>query len=227
MKVNLLIWVTSHCNLKCHLCMVKYSQSLMPDYEMGLEEVIHIINSSKERGFHYDMITLTGGEPTQWTYLKEGVRLFYRSGITDHISLISNGSHPQAIFEISEMLSSYAISATQASEYHLQLFRNSGHRIIYNNETHKELPIKPILDTLPARCCNWLDQLGREVNQVFYVREKVYYCCMVLVESKHEEITEDLCCSFEDDFIQYYKDKRYDKRICQYCLCNEKVWDSL
>ena len=223
MNTTLLLWVTSKCNLKCPLCAVKYIQKLHPDYEMSIEEVKEIIKSSKERNIHYGMIHYGGGEPTVWSHLKEATDLFYESGITDHITLISNGNKPEKIFEISHMLPCYAISSTQANQEQLEKFVKTGHKILYNNTQHVNLHTQPQSNTLPAQCCNAYDYLNRETNQVHYVNGKIYYCCYALVISEIVGLTNDLYCDFKDDFISHFKDKKYDKNICEYCLCNGKV----
>jgi uncharacterized radical SAM superfamily Fe-S cluster-containing enzyme len=226
MQTTLLLWVTSKCNLKCPLCSVKYIQKLLPDYEMSIEEVKEIIRSSKERNIHYGMIHYGGGEPTVWKHLKEATQLFYESGITDHITLISNGTNPDKIFDISHMLPCYAISSTQCSKDQLNTFKNSGHKILYNNTEHVNLITKPQSNTLPALCCNACDYLSKETNQVHYINGKIYYCCYALVISEIVGLTLDLFCDFKDDFISKFADKIYDKNICQYCLCNSKVdWE--
>lgn len=227
MNLNMLLWVTSKCNLRCKLCMADYSMQCMKDYEMSLEEVHYFIDSTIRRNIHYDFITLTGGEVSTWPNLKEAVTLIYNAKIANNIGLITNGTAPEKIFEIAHLLSVYAVSATQAPKDHLTLFENSGHNIVYNWVSHKPVPITPMDKALPAICCNRLDWLNNPTNQLHYAQGKVYYCCYVIDISNIVPITQDLVCSFEDDFISYFIDKVYDKEICRYCLCNEKVWNQL
>ena len=225
MDISLLLWTTSKCNLKCPLCCVKSMQNEMPDYEMSIEEVKHIIQSSKDRNIHYGMIHYGGGEPTIWTHLKEATELFYNSGITKHMTLISNGTNPEAIFEINHMLSCYAISATQINPKQLAIFQQSGHKISYNFGAHRPLLTKPLDGVLPASCCNLQDYLGNPVNQVMYVNGKVWYCCSAPFLCEMAGRTEDLYCDFDDDFVAKFMNKKYDKEVCRYCFCNNKVWD--
>lgn len=223
-KISLLLWTTSKCNLKCPLCCVKFIQKSIPDYEMSIEEVKHIIQSSKDRNIKYEMIHFAGGEPTIWSNLKEATELFYNSGITKNITLISNGTNPEKIFEIKHMLPCYAISATQINEKQLKLFQNSGHKVVYNFSAHKPLVTKPFDGVLPALCCNLRDYMGTPVNQIMYIDGKVYYCCSAPFLCEMTGLTSDLYCDFEDNFINKFMYKTYDKEICRYCFCNDKVW---
>jgi len=203
---------------------VKYTQNKLPNYEMSIEEVNYIIQSSGDRGIVYGMILFGGGEPTVWAHLKEATELFYNSEITKNITLVSNGTNPEKIFEINHMLSCYAISATQISTKQLEIFEKSGHNIIYNFGQHRPLLNKPLDNVLPATCCNERNYLGDKGDQIIYVNGKIYYCCWAPFLDEKVKLTEDLYCNFEDDFITKFTNKKYDKEICRYCYCNDKVW---
>jgi organic radical activating enzyme len=222
--LSMLIWVTSGCNLKCPLCIVRHAQKVLDGYEMGIAEVKFFIQSCKDRKIHFDTIIFTGGEPTVWKHLFPATVWFYLSGITDKIALISNGCLPQKIFDISPMLSHYAISATQATAENIELFKRSGDTIVFNNEGHRTPQTEPVENSLPAVCGNSMDLLGKPTNQIHYMAGKVYYCCNALIQSEHTGLTDDLVCDFTEDFIQKFSNKLYDKAICSYCLCNDKVW---
>jgi hypothetical protein len=223
----MLLWVTSKCNLQCPLCVVKYIQKLLPNYEMSMEEVNYFIKSSQKRDIHYFSVTLSGGEPTQWSHFEEAITLIYESGITDRIELVSNGTQPDKIFKISHMLFAYAISTTQCSDKNIEKFKLSGDNVIFNSMKHQPLPISPTPNSLPAECCSGVDLLGTESNQLNYINGKVYYCCNALLQSELVGLSDDLVCDFEDDFINKFSDKKYDKDICKYCLCNSRVWKAI
>ena len=225
--ICLLLWVTSDCNLSCPLCVVKYSQEMTEGYEMSIAEVKEIIRSSNERGIYYSMIWYSGGEPTVWMHLKEATELFYDSGICRDITLVSNGTNPDRIFEISKMMPYYAISSTQTTPEKLDRFKNSGDVIFYNDGEHKQLPNEPVEDSLPASCCNTRSFVGRQINQVNYIDGKIYYCCNALSLSKKTGLTEDLFCNFEEDFVSKFSNKKYDKDICMYCLCNGNILNNI
>lgn len=225
MSTSLSLWSTSRCNLKCPFCCAKYLQNQIPNYEMSMEEVNYIIQSSKDRNIVYEMILFGGGEPTVWTHLKEATEAFYNSGVTKNITLISNGTNPEKIFEINHMLCCYAISATQCSVKQLAVFKKSGHKILYNNSPHRQLFYEPLDGVLPAICCTRKNYLGNKTNHTTYVNGKIYYCCWAPhLDEMIGGLTEDLYCNFEDDFITKFANKKYDKEICRYCYCNDKVW---
>jgi hypothetical protein len=190
---------------------------------MSIDEVKHIIQSSKDRGIHYGMIHYGGGEPTLWPHLKEATELFYNSGICNSITLISNGQNPDKIFEIQHMLDTYAISATQTTDEVCNLFRIKGKNVRFNTDKHRSLPQIPFEGVLPATCCNTFDYLGNRTNQLHYVNGKVYYCCWCLSLKYLTPMTDDLVCDFDDNFVLHFENKKYDKEICRYCICNGKV----
>jgi len=192
---------------------------------MSMEEVNNFIASSSARGIHYSCITYAGGEPAMWTHLKEATKLLYESGVTNKIELVSNGTYPDRILEIEPMLSAYAISTTQCPPENLSKF--TGCRVVFNSMPHRPLPLVPIENTLPAFCCSDADLSGEKSNQLNYINGKVYYCCNALLQSERTGITDDLVCDFEEDFIEKYRDKKYDKEICKYCLCNSRVWEKI
>lgn len=216
--MRMLLWVTSKCNLSCPLCVVKHNQEILPDYEMSLGELYYFINESLSRGIYYDLIELTGGEPTQWFSFKTGIEMIYNGGICNGISLVSNGTSPEKIFEVEDMLEYYHISITQTPKDQLKKFERR-EKAIYTSSKHKILPVEPVEGTLPADCCS--------SNQVEYINGKVYYCCNALLQSKVHGLTDDLVCSFEDDFMAKFSNKKYDKQICTTYLCNEKVWNKI
>lgn len=227
MQLNLLIWVTSNCNLACPLCMVKHTMACYPGYEMSMDEVNEIISSSKKRGIHYDTITLTGGEATEWPNLKQALKALYISKIADNITLITNGTNIEKIIEVKPFLNYYAVSYTQCGMKRKAEFDTLGHTIIYNGSDHVELPTEPIEGTTPAECCNANSFVGIKQNQVHYIAGKVYYCCYVKLFENVIPITPDMVCDFKDDFISHFSGKNYKKEICKYCICNQKVWKQI
>jgi len=224
MNVRMVIWVTSVCNLRCKWCNQQYVMDTYSNYHMSQGEVDHFVQSCKDRGIRFAVIELTGGEPSLWANLEYGVRKFQE--IADQVILITNGNDTQRILDLG--LSHFVVSASQANEKQLEIYRASDRHIIYNQHQHKLSPTTPVPDSLPADCCADEDPFTKEPqNSIEYILGKVYYCCGAVACSEYAGMTEDLVCNFEDDFIIKFSDKKYDKAICQYCLCNNKVWHSI
>lgn len=214
------IWVTSQCNLACKWCSQKYTMRQNSGYEMTLEEVEFIVNSCKTRGIHFDTIEITGGEASLWLNLEYGVRKF--SEICDTVTLVTNGNNPERIKALG--LKTWIVSASQATSVQLKAYE--GTPALYNTHSHKKLPEVPFENVLPADCCVSVSPVGKPQNAIEYIKGKVYYCCDAFAHSEYTG-TEGIVCSFNDDFISYFRDKRFDKEICRYCLCNHKIWNRI
>jgi len=226
------LWVLSKCNLSCPFCNAKYGRERNKDYEMGLDELQMFIKSSQDRNLHYSSISITGGEVTLWKYLEEGVKMLFDSKITNKITLSTNGNNPERVIDISNMLDHWVVSKTQATADQIAKYDNFKSKIVFNTTKHRKFPIKPIVNKLPANCCCKQDLippiplLGDEYNGVLYLRGKVYYCILAFTLSQYVNLEKiGAVCNFEDDFISFFKDKKYDKEICSYCLCNRRIWD--
>ena len=213
--------------MDCPLCMVKHTMSCYPGYEMTMEELRGITSSSKKRGIHYDTITLTGGEPTSWPNLKQALKELYISKIADNLTLITNGTNIEKIIEVKPFLNYYAVSYTQCGMKRKAEFDALGHTIIYNGGEHKVIPTEPLKDTIPTECCNEKSFIGVKQNQVHYIAGKVYYCCYAKLFEYQIPLKGDMVCDFTDDFVAKFSNKKYDKEICKYCICNHKVWKQI
>lgn len=214
------IWVTSNCNLSCKWCSQKFTISQNRGYEMYKGEVDYIVYSCLGRNIHFDIIELTGGEASLWSHLEYGYSEFMK--IADSVTMVTNGNNPERVKALG--MKEWIVSASQATEE--QLKKYDGCPVKLNTHSHKKPPEKPLSDVLPAKCCVSITPDGRKPqNAMEYIRGKVYYCCDAFAHSEY--VNEDVSYDFEDDFIMKFSDKKYDKKMCRYCLCNNKVWNKL
>jgi len=224
---RLVIWVTSVCNLSCKFCNQRYTMDNNKDYQMPLEEVNYIVDSCKSRGIRFNIIEVTGGEPTLWVNIKEGIKLLNQ--ITDTLTLVTNGNNPELVISLG--LKGWGVSVSQATEKQLAGFSGVTDRAFMNTHIHKQVPVMLIENSLPAVCCVRSDPdlhpLPGEVNSMMYIRGKVHYCNCAFALQERTPLTENTVCNFEDDFITKYADKKYDQEMCKYCLCNSHVWTSI
>jgi organic radical activating enzyme len=223
MKTRLVVWVTSDCNLSCRYCNQKYTIDNNKEYQMSVDEARYIVDSCIRRGIYFEVIELTGGEPSLWINIKEGIELFHR--ICDDIFLITNGNNPELILSLG--LDSWAVSSSQATQDQLRKYDSVRHRITFNAHQHKKPPENTIEDTLPAACVVRTSPQGFPQNQLLYIKGKVYYCCMAYTLSGKVSLTDTTVCSFDEDFLVHYNNKTYNERMCSYCLCNSKVWNKI
>ena len=223
MKTRLYIWVTSDCNLSCPYCSQAYTMRQHKGYQMDLQEIHSIVNSCKERGLYFDIIEITGGEPSLWKNIEEGVKLF--AEICDMVTLATNGNNPELILSLG--LKTWIVSASQATPKQMKKYEPVKHKLTINSHTHKKAPDHPVFNSLPAICCSRVTPQGEAQVSMQYLKGNVYYCCDAFAHTEYVEESDSIVCSFEDDFLVKYKDKKYDQKICQYCLCNQNVWKTI
>lgn len=221
MITRLMIWVTSDCSLNCRWCSQKYTRRKHEGYQMSIDEIEYIVNNCQRRGLYFDVIEITGGEPSLWKNLEYGVSRF--SYICDSVTLVTNGNNPERIKSLG--LKEWIVSTSQATGEQLESYKDTP--AIYNTHEHREPPTEPFEDVLPADCCVSLTPDGAcPQNLIMYLKGKVYYCCNAYALSEFTG-EEGIVCSFEDNFNVLFLDKTYDKEICKYCICNHNVWNRL
>jgi hypothetical protein len=208
--------------MDCPLCNQKHTRDFFNNYEMTMEEVQHIVDSIKRRNIHIDVIELTGGEPSLWSNLENGVALFKQ--ICDTVTLITNGNNPQRIIDLK--LKYWVVSSSQASEQELEMYKPYSDRIIYNNHHHKKIPETSVKGFETAACSMEVDPFGNAQIALMYIKGYVYYCCSAFGLSNKVPLTRDVIISFERDWLEYFKD-RVSKPICGHCLSNTVVWHNI
>ena len=221
MITRFMIWVTSDCTLNCKWCSQRYTRRKHDGYQMSMDEIEYIVNNCQRRGLYFDVIEITGGEPSLWENLEYGVRRF--GYICDTVTLVTNGNNPERIKSLG--LKEWIVSTSQATGEQLESYKDTP--AIYNTHEHREPPTEPFEDVLPADCCVSLTPDGAcPQNLIMYLKGKVYYCCNAYALSEFTG-EEGIVCSFEDNFNVLFLDKTYDKEICKYCICNHNVWNRL
>lgn len=188
---------------------------------MSLDEVEYIVNNCQRRGLYFDVIEITGGEPSLWKNLEYGVRRF--GYICDTVTLVTNGNNPERIKALG--LKEWVVSSSQATPEQIDAYKDTP--ALYNTHEHRKPPTEPLDNVLPADCCVALTPNGAcPQNLIMYLKGKVYYCCNAFALSEFTG-EEEIVCSFEDDFNVLFAEKSYDKQICRYCICNHNVWNRL
>lgn len=221
--IRLLIWVTSECNLSCKWCNQAFTMKSYSHYQMSQQEVIHIVNSCERRGIRFDVIELTGGESSLWKNIEFGAKWF--STICDQVTLVTNGNNPGLIKSLG--LQSWIVSESQATSEQMEQYKDVSNKVVINSHEHKKSPAIAVKGVLPADCCVKIDSYGIAQNLIEYIKGKIYYCCTAFAISQYVKLTPDLVCDFEDDFLQRFSEKKYNKEICKYCLCNTKIWNGI
>lgn len=215
--------MTSDCNLSCKWCIQRYTMDQNKGYNMQRDEVDYIVDSCKKRDLRFGIIELTGGEASLWEHLEYGVRRF--SEICEYVTLATNGNNPERIIALN--LKTWIVSASQATGAQLSKYQKYSHRIAYNHHHHKKMPDQPVQGSLPSKCCTRTDSFGRSQITMEYIRGKVWYCPDAFAHTEKTGVYADIVCDFEGTFLGKFLRKRYDQRICQYCLGNGRIWNAM
>ena len=225
LPIYMCIVVTTKCNLHCQHCNQQDVMAYYGDYEMGLDELSYFIDSCKRRRLHFYAIELTGGEPSLWTHLEEGLRSLKKARIAGHLSLITNGNDAQRVSDLAtEYCNWYNVSVPQATPQQLDIHRSSGLKPLWNPDVHHPTPKSPLQDAIPANCMVAKTRQEIEVMHLLYLHFNVYYCCMAASLQKITKPDPSLVCKFAEDFSHYFRERKFDKEICSFCICNTKVW---
>jgi hypothetical protein len=186
----------------------------MPNYHMSIKELEHLIHRIKELGLEYREVWLTGGEPTMWQYLKEGVAQLRRH--FERVGMNTNGNTPAACLLFDDV----QVTAYPGVEEKFKGYKN----IVFVGGKHLKFPSEPVVGTLPADCrCNFHS----------YIAGRLYTCGNVF--SRLRRLGRDpfdpiFSCPVDGNFGRHWERTKESKRwkdVCKVCLGNRKVWDAV
>lgn len=223
--IHLCLWVTSRCNLQCPSCNQGVTRQDNRGYEMDQKELSYFIQSCRQRRIHFSTLELTGGEPTLWPLFESGIAQLQEAKIADRVTFITNGRDAKNVAEVANRYGLYyTVSLFQCTEELKKQHEQYGVGVIWNTAGHRQVPIRPIANSLPADCSQRQDSHGRVVRQLYYLRGVVWYCCMAYAASKIVENHPRYHCPFDEDFDSFFRQRSGEWPICSVCLCNNKVW---
>lgn len=224
--IHMVLWVTSRCNLDCPLCNQQAARRKYPDYEMSKGELKEFLYSCRRRGITFSGVEIAGGEPSAWPLLGWGLRELRRTSISPFITFITNGNDAEHVASVAAKHEvTYSVSTTQTTPEQVAIHRAKGVGVTWNDHAHRPVPQSPVPDSLPAECSQRRDRTGRIVRHLLYFNGYVYYCCMALANSLIVGDDPRYRCRYDEDFVEFFSDRKFDVPICSVCLCNEKVWN--
>lgn len=223
MRTRFYIWVTSDCNLSCKWCIQRYTMDQNKGYSMQRDEIDYIVDSCKSRSIHFNIIELTGGEVSLWEHLEYGVQKF--SEICNYVTLATNGNNPERIIALD--LKTWIVSASQATPEQLNKYEKVKDKIAFNYHKHKKMPDHAVVNSLPSRCCTSTDSFKVRQTTMEYIRGKVWYCPDAFAHTEKTGVYPEIVFDFKRDFINKFSRKRYNQKICQYCLGNGNIWNTM
>jgi hypothetical protein len=220
---NLSIIATTRCNLACPLCMLQWLMRDRPRYDLPLDELAHFITRCEEMELYFAWAWFTGGEPTLWPHLAEGVKMLSDSPSFGKLRLNTNGANIGALDPIRDKLANVRMSVYHANlEKAKELYPiRAQYKIGFWSEPHRAAPEQPIDGGLPAPCiCPIMSYFDRRV----YVCPGGYS-----VAAKTGTPLDDprYSISVDEDFAVFYEaneTKRLNQPLCQSCLSNGVVY---
>jgi len=204
-----------------------------PGFQMSIDQVSRFIDRSKEEGYAYRYIVLSGGEPLLWKNLVDGVRLIGEARLTRMFKLFTNGLaiRERTIPKIAELLPYLRVlrvSVYEGNEENIDLLKSSfpdAKNIKFQSQVSRYIPpifadpIRPVPRSMPAACaCRNFSLVG----------DRAYLCsgaplvreAMRLPEEDYPYISSDVRGGFLAAFEGI---DRESQPFCQYCVSNKKV----
>lgn len=216
------LYTISKCNLSCAECIMAEAMKKYNNYQMTLQEIENLIYFSELSNYKFDII-LSGGEPTLWDNLLNGVKLLKKSNITKSITIFSNVIN---LKNINDELVNY-IDSIRISEYdynkkniNIVLEKYPSKIKVVNREYFWENPKHPIFESLPAECLN---------REYMFYNNRVYACphsiSLSIKAKSNIKISTELKINFINDLPLIKKGQ--EREICTFCISNQKVRDKM
>jgi len=212
--------VTSACGMHCEHCIMRHLLRAQKDYQMSLEEVQAFIEASERSGYKFD-IMLTGGEPSLWKHLKNGVLMLKRSRICGSLMVFTNATSIESLLdeEVIGAIDKLWISnykTTDPENVKILQERYASKIDLHNMFEFWETPQGPVADTLPAECLN---------GEIFLCNYQVYACPHSASIAHGNGSTILLSNPLRPGFIKGLSriKNNQQKEICAWCISNNKL----
>lgn len=212
------LFVTSSCSVNCKECIMGRQRKAFPDYQMNLDEIKRFIHVSEKSHYRFDII-ISGGEPLDWDYFKEGVRLLKRSFICNSLHIFTNATDinkldPKTVDCIDRIRISKYYGNAENTEKLVRLYGPKV-EIVYRREFWQN-PTSPVPDTLPPHCCNPYCHL---------FNNRIYACphseSIVQTSKSKVKLSNPLKIGFMRDLDRIKEAQAQD--ICSFCISNLNV----
>ncbi|MHC4715339.1 MAG: radical SAM protein [Planctomycetota bacterium] len=220
---QLSIVATTRCNLNCPLCMIQWLMNARPREDLSLEQLGHFIRRCEQLEVFFPWAWFTGGEPTLWPHLEEGIRMLAASRSFGKLRINTNGAKVERLLPVIDLLANvrfsvYHTNADRARELFPQRQR---YKLGFWSEPHRAAPEAPIEGGLPAPCICPIAS---------YFDGRLYACPGgYSVAAKLGLPLDDprFSCDVDDDFVSFYREherSRLNQDICRSCLSNGVVY---
>lgn len=229
-KPSLSIKTTSLCNLRCKHCSVIPWMDANPNWHTSLEDIEKLIKYSRDAGYMFDFLLLSGGEPLLWKNVVEGTKLIKQAGIMYSLVFLTNGialfDDLDKVFEIISYVNVFRIARyernTEIIKRFLEVIRDKpfSHKVmIEDRKDHFISPTEPIPNSLPAECfCDAYAMSNGCIDICGPSR------CIAHRQGWNLNDSPEMSTPISENFLDYFKNEdRFNKKWCQYCIANKKV----
>lgn len=213
------LYVTSACSLQCEHCIMGGLMKSARGYQMSLEEVSRFIRISEESKYSFDVV-LTGGEPTAWRNLAQGVKLLQASSACHTVTMYTNAVSVRRFIElgVAEDLDHIRVSRYSTNEQSVdELETHFPTKIsIVPRDEFWQNPDSPVRKSLPVRCLN---------PEVLVYNEQIYACPHSASIAATIESNTKICKPLEKNFLKGLNIIKFFQQwdICTRCISNGRV----
>lgn len=217
------ILTTSKCNGGCNDCHTRRWMITRQGYDLSLGALSVFLQYTRDSGYHFDLMSLSGGDPSLWSNLNPGVKMIRESGLFDRICVVTNGIAYLNFKPVVDYLDYIRVSRYIGNEHQIKDALNEyGSKVQVIDQTVRHIPpTKPIPDSLPASChCEGWSLSGT----------RIWACNAVetLLTMLGMEMKTHIAYSsaIKIDYLKALERSNfYNMPVCAYCIGNDKVYN--
>jgi len=228
------IKVTTRCQLKCKNCYAVPWMKKHPRWDWSIESVERLIDATVYSGYHFRIVTISGGEPLLWENLIPALEMLRSSQIADKVRIFTNSvavneSNIDWFEKIVELSESIKISKYIGNEKSIDLIKKyfvSNDKILISDRTqHNIQSLVPIDDTVPAHClCNYPAVFGDVIYSCGGAKLLSYCNGIKLDRLMNRKIGKHYMRYFTSPALVSIK---LNQEACKYCMANVNVRNKL
>lgn len=216
------IITTAACNGGCNDCHTAKWMEIHKGYDLSLFDLQKFLEVSKESGYHFKLLSLSGGDPSLWSNLVPGMKMIKESGLFDRICAVTNVIAYDRFEPVIDDLDYLRVSQYLGNEEEVkQAKKKYGIKVDVIDQTKRHVPPTTHIEgSLPARChCEgwsltedriWVCNAAETLVTMLGFDMKEYRKWSTPVQPGWLEKLASL------DF--------YRMPICMYCIGNDKVY---
>lgn len=212
---KVIIFPTMRCSLSCPSCLRRKSviDTHFTDIDMTWDEFCNALESLKRQASHLRSITISGGEPTLWPYLKEAIAKIKKE-TSFEVRVCSNAVKRTAEdYGDSDVV--FITNYGAINRYYIwHIKKHFKGKVIIQNAIHIPYPFPgytPSNKVLPANCTCLAGSI---------VRDRVYSCGIRsgFDSSPYKSLDSNWLQEFRDEGESLLMDK-----LCTTCLVNRNI----